>query len=669
MKLKSLFSVLSAGRILTTALLLSGAIKLEAAEILPVETFARLPAISHPVISRDGRTLCYGATVTTASGTVDQAMVFKDLDGKQSYGWDIPANRSLGRPIWVAEDRVIYGYLASVDREGKNYRGLLGPARDEDLRDQQRLIARGDMFDRFTGDNEGSLLMREYDEPASYGRYYLFYLTYPNVVQMNSRTGAFTRIVKNPGKVTNWLADGKGFVRVGIEQDGAMTRILFRNIENELWHVAAGLDYTKRGPQPIYLSADGATLYLSKVTPEGNWGVYTYDLAKQKMGDLLLSHGRYDILPLNSAVSQDGFALERIVTAPKTREVLGVQFVTDKPRVAWFEPQLAQVQAALDQNFPDKINTIVDLSDNLQRMVVLSWSANDLGMYYLFDLGQRQLKPLFKRAPWIKAEQMGEVKPISYVSRDGLTIHGYLTLPHGADPKKKLPLVVYPHGGPFVRDTYDFNYDVQFLANRGYAVLQMNYRGSPGFGEAFAKKGMRAMGRGIQDDIEDGTRWAIAQGVADPGRIAIMGWGFGGYSAAIQSTRSPDLYRCAIDLAGITDWKAFMKYTSEMQPVERQMNADNLGDPVADAAELDDISPVNHVDKLRAPMLLVYSKDGYIVPYDQMKLLTGALDKAGKPYEVLTRAWELGGGFTDVKNRTALYTAIEAFLAKNMAPK
>jgi len=660
--MKSLFPVRSVRRVVIALSLLCSVSALPAADKLPLDMFTRFPAISHPTISRDGRTLAYGAGVDTPTG-YDYALLFKDLDGGKNYAVD-----KAGPAAWVAEDRVVYGHMAGIDRDGRNYRGLLGWHRETDLKDQQRIDCRGILFDRFTGEKEGNIIMNEYDSIQDYSSRYGFgYLYYPNVTEIDTRTGAFIKLLKNPGKVTGWLCDGAGRIRVGVEREGKMNRIIYRNSDTDQWHVAAGLDYASRAVDPIYLNADGTLLYLSLVTPEGNWGVYTYDLAKQKMGDLILSHGRYDILPYDSSVSVDGFALERVVISKKTREVLGIQYVTDMPKVIWFDPTFAQVQAALDQNLAGKINTIVDFSDNLQRLVVLSWAANDIGTYYVFDLAKRQLTPLFKRSPWIKPEQMAEMKPISYKSRDGLTIHGYLTLPRGADPKQKLPLVVYPHGGPFVRDSYDFDYDVQFLANRGYAVLQMNYRGSPGFGESFLKKGMKHIGRGIQDDIEDGARWAIAQGIADPGRIAIMGWSFGGYSAAIQPMRAPDLYRCAIDLAGVTDWKGQLKYWYEVDKKGREVNADYLGDFEADAAELDDISPINHVDKLRVPMLLAYGKNDNTVHFEQFTRFKDALDKAHKPIEVLTR--NEPHGFYETKNRAALYTAIEAFLAKNMGPK
>lgn len=590
-------------------------------------------------------------------------MLFLDLDQKQTTAVDIVSKGSLGSPQWVAEDRVVYGSLAGIDRDAKNYRGLLGRARDDDLRDQQNIIARGIIFSRFPSKLDGHVLMNEFDSPMDYSsRYGLAELKYPNVIDLDTRTGVFNRVLTNPGNVTGWLCDGAGVIKVGIEEKDGLSRVIYRESESAPWRVPAGFDFAKRGVRLDYLSADGKQLYVSLLNPNGFWALYAYDLTTQKAGQLILSHDHYDILPYNGSGAFNG-----VIFAPKTREVLGVNFETDKPKVIWFDPQMDAVQQALNQNLPNKINSIINCSDDLQRILVLSWSAQDPGTYYLFDLGKRALKPLFQTAPWIKPEKMAEVRAISYKSRDGLTVHGYLTLPKGSDGKN-LPLVVHPHGGPFVRDHWGFDPEVQFLANRGYAVLQMNYRGSPGFGDAYFLKGMRRLGREMQDDIEDGTKWAVAEGIANPKRIAIMGGSFGGYSALIGTMRTPGLYRCAIDIAGVTDWKALMKYDIAVSPVARHWVREYIGDPETEAAELDDISPVNHVEKLQVPLLLVYGKDDTTVPYDQMKLLTAALDKAHKPYELMARANE-GHGFSEVKHRVELFDRIEQFLAKNLAPQ
>jgi dipeptidyl aminopeptidase/acylaminoacyl peptidase len=308
------------------------------------------------------------------------------------------------------------------------------------------------------------------------------------------------------------------------------------------------------------------------------------------------------------------------------------------------------------------------MSDDLKKLVVFSWSAKDPGSYYIFDLEKKQLKPLFATCPWIKPEQMADVYPISYKSRDGLVIHGYLTVPAGQEPKN-LPMVVFPHGGPFSRDIWEFDRDTQFLASRGYAVLQMNYRGSPGYGEDFYVKGQRHIGRELQDDITDGTKWAIAQGIADPHRIAIMGWSFGGYSALMGAIREPNLYRCAIDLSGVTDWVALLKYQRTVtEGFGDDENAEMIGDPIKDAADLADISPVNHADKIAVPLLLVYSKDDRVVPFEQARLMKAALDSAHRSCELITKRNE-GHGFYKYDHRLELYQQIDKFLAANMTPR
>ncbi|MDB6094943.1 MAG: peptidase prolyl oligopeptidase active site domain protein [Verrucomicrobia bacterium] len=627
----------------------------------PAESFARLPAIRHVTISRDGKTIAY-----SVFDDLQVAFAFKDLKTGKVTGVESALGVAAYAPRWVAADRVVYGGMSGIDRDGKGYTGLLGWARQNDLRDQNHLYAGNVFFSRFTGDDSGNVLMYEFDHPTSYGRHNLVYLTFPNVIEMNTRTGKYFRVLDNPGNVVGWTADGKGVIRVGVEWDHGKVRLIYRENEKAPWHRLPGLEGEERTINPLAVSADASTLFLSRVGPNGKWSVYKYDLVKGQLGELLLGHQNYDILPLESSASKDGFSLEQIVVAADTREVLGIQYVTDVPKVVWFDEQMAAIQAALDQGLPDRANTIVDMSDDRKKLVVLSWSGRDPGTYYLFDFDKKGLEPLFPVMPWIKPAKMAEVFPITYKSRDGLLIHGYLTVPAGREPKN-LPLVVYPHGGPFARDMWGFSADPQFLASRGYAVLQMNYRGSPGFGQQFFEKGFRQMGTGMQDDITDGTRWAIAQGFADPKRVAIMGWSFGGYSALMGMMREPDLYRCGINLAGVTSWREILSYDLEVNKLWKENISSYLGDPGKDAASLDDQSPVTHVDKLRAPLLFAYSKDDTTVPYEQALLLKDALDKAGKRYEFMSKFNE-GHGFYTYKRRLELYQRIEKFLAENMGP-
>jgi dipeptidyl aminopeptidase/acylaminoacyl peptidase len=262
---------------------------------------------------------------------------------------------------------------------------------------------------------------------------------------------------------------------------------------------------------------------------------------------------------------------------------------------------------------------------------------------------------------------MAQMLSVKYAARDGLVIHGFLTVPVGHAPKG-LPLVVMPHGGPWVRDVWEFNPLVQLLANRGYAVLQMNYRGSPGYGEELYQNAKRQIGGKIQDDIEDATRWAIAAGVADPKRIAIMGGSYGGYSTLFALGRSSELYRCGISFAGVTDWTAFLDKSDVADYKEAtRFWREQLGDPDKDRELLRAASPVNFADKIVAPLLIIQGKEDRRVPPDQAKRMIAALEKAGRPPQALFLA-EVGHNYGHEKKRTEIFAAIVGFLEKQLGP-
>jgi len=264
--------------------------------------------------------------------------------------------------------------------------------------------------------------------------------------------------------------------------------------------------------------------------------------------------------------------------------------------------------------------------------------------------------------------QIAATLPLKFKARDGLTVHGYLTTPIGAE-RKNLPLVVLPHGGPWVRDTLSFDGIVKFLADRGYAVMQINFRGSPGYGEAFSRAGQRQIGRAIQDDITDGVQWAIRSGTADPKRVAIVGASYGGYSTLWALTHTPELYRCGMSLAGVTDWLDIIKGRdgkSDTRDTYRFWR-DQIGDPETDEAILREISPINHLDRLKAPVFIVQGGLDTNVPPQQASRLIAELERRKLPHQVMLRGDE-GHSWFGPKNRIELFKQLEAFLAKNMTP-
>jgi dipeptidyl aminopeptidase/acylaminoacyl peptidase len=320
-------------------------------------------------------------------------------------------------------------------------------------------------------------------------------------------------------------------------------------------------------------------------------------------------------------------------------------------------------QKSLDKALPGQEAWIQSRSHDGKRMTVFSTSPTDPGSYYVFEPEAKRLSRFAGVNDQINPAQMARTKYVHYTARDGLSIPAYLTLPVGRKASR-LPLIIMPHGGPYgVRDTLDFSSEVQFLANRGYAVLQPNFRGSDSYGEAFHKKGEGQIGRVMQDDLDDGMDWLVKDGIVDPARICIVGASYGGYAALWGVIRNPERYRCAASFAGVTDFRAQLKYSGKSMKSRyaREWKTTVKGD---DDFDLDTVSPAKNVAKLSRPVLLTHGDEDNTVPFSQYKTMIAALKKAGKSVETHIYEGE-GHGFDDVANEKDWLNRLEAFLAKH----
>jgi len=300
---------------------------------------------------------------------------------------------------------------------------------------------------------------------------------------------------------------------------------------------------------------------------------------------------------------------------------------------------------------------------------VLVGNERTPGKYYLYDAVLQQVDVIVARAPWIDPKQMGTVKAIHYKARDGLEISGYLTTPNGKEAKK-LPLIVYPHGGPYaVRDTAGWDADAQFLASRGYAVLQMNFRGSGGYGSTFREAGNREWGGKMQDDVTDAVQWAVTSGVADANRVCLLGASYGGYVALMGAVTTPELYKCAVSISGVTDLETMFQprivgtsIFRDRTPEELTFISKVVGDK-RDSAYLRERSPVANAAKIRAPIFIAHGEQDLIVPFGNATQMRDALVQAHKTVEFFSRPDE-EHGFAQEANQIALLTQIEQFLQK-----
>jgi len=451
------------------------------------------------------------------------------------------------------------------------------------------------------------------------------------------------------------MTDRHGVIRLALDNDekAETTVVYYRAAENKPWveierFPADGPTWT-----PLGFDGDDRTLFIRSDRGRETDAVYAYDPETKKN--------------LRELEGDDEYDAGDIIYSQHRQKVIGVEIEREKPEIVWLDEADRRLAADIDGALPGTRNTIISRTADESLVVIRAASDRDAGTYYLLDVSKLELKRLAAANDRLDPKQMAQVSPITFPARDGLKLHGYLTIPVGREPKD-LPLIVHPHGGPFtIRDSWGFDPEVQLLANRGYAVLQINFRGSGGYGHAFEEAGYRQWGLKMQDDLTDGVRWAVAQGVADPKRVAIYGASYGGYATLAGLTMTPDLYVCGINYVGVSDLLrlSILADFSRFPKPTQDYYARRFCHPKKDAAQLKATSPVNLIQNLRVPLLMAYGVYDPRVTSDQFKVLEDALKKYQKPYKNIVVANE-GHGFHKVENALKFYAAVDAFLDEHM---
>ncbi|HXC62232.1 MAG TPA: prolyl oligopeptidase family serine peptidase, partial [Nitrospiria bacterium] len=361
--------------------------------------------------------------------------------------------------------------------------------------------------------------------------------------RLDVETGELKLVAENPGNIGTWTTDHDGNIRVATTTDGVNTSLLYRKNENDSWKTVITTSF-KESFRPQFFTFDNKALYGVSNVGRDKAAVVEFDPETGKETKTLFEQPEVDVSGLNYS--------------RKRKVITFASYTTWKQGRQFFDPESEGLYKALSEKLPGYDVYVVSSNKEEDMFIVRTITDRSLGAFYLFDQKADDLTKLADRNPWLKEEQLSEMQPIEYTSRDGLTIHGYLTLPKGK-PVKNRPMVVNPHGGPWVRDEWGFNPEVQFLANRGFGVLQMNFRGSTGYGRKFWEAGFRQWGESMQDDITDGVKWLVDQGIADPERVAIYGGSYGGYAVLQGLTKTPDLYAAGVDYVGVSNLFTFMK--------------------------------------------------------------------------------------------------------------
>ena len=425
---------------------------------------------------------------------------------------------------------------------------------------------------------------------------------------------------------------------------------------SKAWRLLYDYDaFADDGYRPHAIGADGTLFVTGRAPGSDTDALFRYDLAANEVvPEPLVSLAGYDFT--GSLVFVD-------------KRLAGVRYATDARATAWLDPRLKEVQRKVDALLPGTLNHIHIPSRSETPLVAVSAASDrDPGTVYLYDTKAGTLNPLGKAMRDIDPRRMGKRDLVRYKAADGLEIPAWLTLPPGGG--KNLPMVVLVHGGPYVpAATWEWHADSQFLASRGYAVLEPDYRGTTGYGARHFRAGWKQWGLKMQSDIADGTRWAIAQGIADPARVCIAGASYGGYATLMGLVNDPDLYKCGINWVGVTDIE--MMYTvswSDFSLVWQQYGMPRLvGDRVKDAEQLKKTSPLQQASRIRQPLLLAYGGMDRRVPIVHGTRFREAVEKVNPNVEWVEYRLE-GHGWALVQNRIDFWTRVEKFLARHIGP-
>ncbi len=472
--------------------------------------------------------------------------------------------------------------------------------------------------------------------------------------RLNLRTGELTLLAENPGNYQGWMTDHEGKLRSAIAiVDGVNTQIVYRDNEDEDFRVVLTTNF-KDSVSFLDFTPDNKYVYAGTNLGRDKTVLVLMDPATCEELELLYENERYDI--------------SNISYSRKRKKLLGVFCSGHKDPVRhYFDDEERKLREKLQKHFPGKHFGTADTDKSETKRLIYVGGDRTRGAYYYYDVEKDELTKLAELAPWIKEEEMVEMLPVNYTTRDGLDIEAYLSLPQGytLENAKGLPLVVNPHGGPWVRDSWGFSSEVQFLCNRGYAVLQMNYRGSTGYGRKFLEASYKQWGQKMQDDITDGVLWLVEKGIADKERIAIYGGSYGGYATLAGLAFTPDLYACGVDYVGVSNLFTFLQTIPPYWKPMLEMMYEQIGDPEADKEMLAAYSPALHAENIKAPLLIAQGANDPRVNKAESDQMVEALKSRGVEVEYMVKDNE-GHGFANQENRFDFYRAVENFLAKHL---
>ena len=622
---------------------------------LPVSAFFGLPNVRIPRLSPDGSKIAF---LFPHEGRM--ALGLFDRVTKESRLLLRGTDESIATFFWKGNDRIVFQadyqgnesfFIGSTDLTGKNVLRIAETQPGEYL-----IGSMGGIVDGLRSRPE-HIVANGYFMPADAIAGASSSASGWIVARLNIRNRGLSPLYtyQEHDRIPHLLVDNAGVFRLrGRIDQGKELVWELRETDGSSWREIARHPFHGYAEtwEPLQFAADNVTLWLVSREHHDRGALYAYNTATRELGEPLF-------------VPPEG-EIHDLITSYDRSRLLGVVYEAERLKSHWFDADRGALQAKLENTFRGTQVQITSTSADDRVAIVHVSYDREPGTYFVLDQKEGSLVQ-FKRTRDLDPARLSPRTPISYQARDGLEIHGYLTLPPGAQGKR-VPLVIHPHGGPFgIRDSWGYDADAQFLASRGYAVLQPNYRGSGGYGREFLDKGRFQWGRAMQDDLTDAVKWAVAEGIADPQRVAIYGASYGGYAALAGATLTPDLYCCAVNYVGAADLEiTFKDRGSDAWTTDEDFSYQKswVG-PTSEYRAA--TSPINFVDRIRVPTLHSYGEKDPRVKFDHWTRLEPLLKKYNKPYEAVVERKQ-GHGFRDEKASVGFYAKLDDFLARHLAP-
>jgi dipeptidyl aminopeptidase/acylaminoacyl peptidase len=599
---------------------------------IPLEDFFRNPEKSAYQISPDGKFISFMAPYESRMN------IFVQKTGSdKATRLTSETDRDIAGYYWANADRILFlkdsggdenFALYGVDKDGKNskcltcFEGVRTQIIDE-LEDQPDFVIIG-------LNQRNNMVFDPY--------------------RLNIKTGEKEMLAENPGNIQGWMTDHEGKLRIAIAiVDGVNTQLLYRDDESQEFEPVLTTSF-KESLSPNFFTFDNKHLYATSNLGRDKSAAVIFDPKTAKETEVLYENEDFDV---------GGISYSR-----KRKVITAASYTSWKRERHFFDDEARTMFEKLESLLSGYEIAITASDKAEENYIIRTYSDRSMGAYYLYDKTKEKLTKIQDVSPWLDEDQMAEVKPIQYRSRDGLVIHGYLTLPKGVEAKN-LPVVVNPHGGPWARDNWGFNPEVQFLANRGFAVLQMNFRGSTGYGKAFWEASFKEWGLSMQNDITDGVYWLIREGIADKDRVAIYGASYGGYATLQGLVVTPTLYAAGVDYVGVSNLFTFMQTIPPYWKPMLDMMYEMVGNPEANKQQFEATSPAMNADKIIAPLFVAQGANDPRVNIAESDQIVEAMRTRGIEVEYMVKDNE-GHGFRNEENRFDFYRAMEAFLKNHL---